>query len=219
MIFLSYKILANKKETCYSMAILTDDRSEGEMMMSKETIKEQAMRLFAEHGYEGASMQLVAEAVGIKKQSIYTHYRNKDELFMAAFEQAIQNERAAAVETIQAMTSLAELEGYLYTTAKRYEERIAMRFWLRMSFYPPLHLEKRVMTYVYDYLDTVEAALYALFTRQQHEVVEALDAQMMARAYLSVIDACHIELLYGGSVRAAARIEATWAIFKRGVQR
>lgn len=187
--------------------------------MSKQLIKEHAMRLFAQHGYEGASMQLVAEAVGIKKQSIYTHYRNKDELFLAAFEYAVEEELAHAVETIRTMTSLAALEAYLYTTAQRYEERIETRFWIRMSFYPPLHLEREVMKHVYIYLDTVEEALCERLKKQQHELAEDIDVQMIARAYLSVIDACHIELLYGGPARVEKRIEASWAIFERGVKR
>lgn len=187
--------------------------------MSKQHIQQQAMRLFAEHGYEGASMQLVAEAVGIKKQSIYTHYRNKDELFLAACEEAMTQELTHAIAEINAMETVDALERYLYDTVQRYEARLETRFWLRMSIYPPMHLEARVMVHVYTYLDAVEAAVQQLLERQRDDLHERLPTDAMAQAYLGMIDACHIELLYGGPARVQKRIEASWLIFKRGVER
>jgi Transcriptional regulator len=50
-------------------------------MVSKEEIKQAAFRLFAEKGYEAASTQDIAEAVGLKKQSLYSHFKSKSEIF------------------------------------------------------------------------------------------------------------------------------------------
>ncbi|MFE7061558.1 TetR/AcrR family transcriptional regulator [Sutcliffiella sp. NPDC057660] len=46
-----------------------------------DKIKKSALQLFAQRGYYGTSLNDVANLVGIKKPSLYAHFKNKDELF------------------------------------------------------------------------------------------------------------------------------------------
>src|SRR6266581_146211 len=50
-------------------------------LASKGAIREAAAALFLEKGYQGTSMDDVAGAAQISKQTIYTHFANKEELF------------------------------------------------------------------------------------------------------------------------------------------
>ncbi len=50
-------------------------------MVSKEEIKREAFKLFAEKGYEDTTTQDIAEAVGLKKQSLYSHYKSKGDIY------------------------------------------------------------------------------------------------------------------------------------------
>lgn len=42
--------------------------------MRKEEIKQAALTLFANNGFEGTSLADIAGVVGLKKQSIYSHF-------------------------------------------------------------------------------------------------------------------------------------------------
>lgn len=55
-------------------------------LITREKIIEEARQLFAEKGYEGASMSDVAEAAGIKKASLYYFFKNKEVLFVAVLD-------------------------------------------------------------------------------------------------------------------------------------
>ncbi|WP_424356134.1 TetR/AcrR family transcriptional regulator [Methanobacterium sp. MBAC-LM] len=53
---------------------------------TKERIFESAIDLFAQKGFDATSMREIAEAVGIKKASLYSHYKSKNEIMDNVFE-------------------------------------------------------------------------------------------------------------------------------------
>lgn len=58
-----------------------------------ERIKQAALTMFTESGYEGASLSEIAKAVGIKTPSIYAHYKSKEQLFLQLIQEVIEEER------------------------------------------------------------------------------------------------------------------------------
>ncbi len=52
---------------------------------TKQALLAEAISLFAETGYDGASLRELAARVGIKESSIYNHYTSKDEILEAIF--------------------------------------------------------------------------------------------------------------------------------------
>jgi AcrR family transcriptional regulator len=56
----------------------------------RERILEQAHALFLDRGYAEVSMQQIADASGLRKASIYHHFRDKDELFAEIVLRAMQ---------------------------------------------------------------------------------------------------------------------------------
>jgi AcrR family transcriptional regulator len=56
----------------------------------KEEILDVATSLFAAHGFEGASMNDVAERVGMRKASLFYHFATKDALYEAVLDRLVR---------------------------------------------------------------------------------------------------------------------------------
>ncbi len=57
-------------------------------MSTKERILEEALTLFAENGYDGTGVDLIAERVGIKGPSLYRHFKSKEEILCTLIDSA-----------------------------------------------------------------------------------------------------------------------------------
>lgn len=59
----------------------TEARRRAGRLASSGPIREAAARLFLEKGYQGTSMDDIAAAAQVSKQTIYTHFASKEDLF------------------------------------------------------------------------------------------------------------------------------------------
>ncbi len=57
-------------------------------MSTKERILEAALTLFAENGYDGTSVEQIANIVGIKAPSLYKHFKGKEDILNALIDSA-----------------------------------------------------------------------------------------------------------------------------------
>jgi AcrR family transcriptional regulator len=70
-----------------------------------EQIRTAATQLFATLGYEGTSLQAIAERVGVTKQTLLYHYPSKDALRRAVLEQVFAHWRERLPQMLEAVTS------------------------------------------------------------------------------------------------------------------
>ena len=54
---------------------------------TKQRILLEALRLFSHKGYDAVSVEQIADAVGIRAPSLYKHYKGKQDIFDAIFEE------------------------------------------------------------------------------------------------------------------------------------
>ncbi|MDN7245897.1 TetR/AcrR family transcriptional regulator [Planococcus shenhongbingii] len=192
--------------------------------MTQQQLKEAALNRFAEHGYDGTSMAHIAEDIGIKKQSIYTYFKGKDELFLQVFNEVMENEITTVVGFIE-QNKTRSIESFLYDFLihhkERYEQNADTKFWLRISFFPPAHLYDEVMKNVYAYLDKMEDLLEPIMEKaaDEKQLSTKIDVQRATAAFLGVLDGIFVEMLYGGPERLNKRLDASWHYYWRGVSK
>ena len=190
--------------------------------MTSEQIKEVSIKYFAQHGYEGASMAQIAENVGIKKQSIYTHFKGKDELFLQICKDACEHELQFVNQFIEKNIDQPIKEflfDFLLRGIDRYETDDSTKFWIRTAFFPPSHLHDQVMKYVYEYLDGIEALFLPIIEKAMNkgEINSTIGEQRATAAFVGVVDGIFVEMLYGGPERLQKRLDASWYMYWRGL--
>lgn len=74
-------------------------------------ILDAACRVVARHGFQGATVERVAEEANIAKGTIYLYFQNKDGLFTAAVEQGMQNFTSQLrAQVAEALTPIEKLQ-------------------------------------------------------------------------------------------------------------
>ena len=74
---------------------------------------ERALGVFWEHGYEGASLTTLTEAMGISRKSLYAAFGNKEELFLKVLQRYERGPGAYAQDSVRAPTARAVAETFL----------------------------------------------------------------------------------------------------------
>ncbi|MBP3087640.1 TetR/AcrR family transcriptional regulator [Corynebacterium sp. sy017] len=78
--------------------------SSTELVQRRDEILEGARRCFAEHGYEGATVRLLEDAIGKSRGAIFHHFGDKENLFLA-----LARQDAARMADIIARQGLIEV--------------------------------------------------------------------------------------------------------------
>ncbi len=186
--------------------------------MTVNQIRKVALLNFTEKGYEGTSLSDISQEVGIKKQSIYSHYKSKDELFLTVMNQVISEETKFLQDFFAKHDSNLEnfLKNFIVEFEKRYieNEEHNMKFVLRMAYMPPLHLKKEVIKSFNLYFGELEELLNKLFLNEPTLCKKAKDATL---SFLTLLDGLLVALLYGGVERFNEKFKPSWDIYWNGL--
>lgn len=190
--------------------------------MKSNEIKKAALKYFTIHGYEGASLSQIAAEVGMKKQSIYAHFKGKDDLFLQVLRDAKETELSSKLKyfsKIDSQNPEKDLYGFLQLVIDLFQKNEQLKFWLRMSFFPPAHLAKAIEKEVIDIEEKVQAILESKFQDWIDAKVLVEDvAKTPTFAFLGIVDSTLLELVYGNDEkRLKDKLEASWTVFWRGI--
>ena len=124
--------------------------------IKKEEIIEAMYEIFAIKGYN-ASMSDISKKVGIKPQSIYSHFESKDQIVWLALEKEIESKfkslknKLESVENESCEIALKEITFYIFDY---FDDYIRLKFWRNISLIQNEELRKKCR----DKIRSLEAA-------------------------------------------------------------
>jgi len=97
-------------------------------------------KLFVERGYKGLSMREIAEALGVSKASLYYHFKDKEDLFLAILVDSIE-QLGKLVRSAKEVdgTTREKVRFFFYKIAKDKTQRRGV---MRLAEHEAVHLSK-----------------------------------------------------------------------------
>ncbi|WP_260287258.1 TetR/AcrR family transcriptional regulator [Peribacillus aracenensis] len=155
--------------------------------MKKQELIDAALLHYSLHGYQGATMKKIADEVGIKPASIYFFYKNKEELFIAAFQQLLDN-HLAEMKRILAKTSSRSVDQIfsemLHGIVKYHkdDERGTMAY-ISLVTSPIPEIKLYLQKYLLHFNDWMASSLEDLL-RQRYSGISADEVDQIIKQYV-----------------------------------
>ncbi|MEY8001748.1 TetR/AcrR family transcriptional regulator [Clostridium sp. Mt-5] len=194
--------------------------------MTIDKIKLEAMKLFAVHGYEKTSMQLIANNVGIKKASLYAHFKGKEDIFFSIVNDCIKNNKEELKILSKQLKSMKTIEQKLYAVfchislyPTEKNKDIEFNFFKRNMFFPPEELKD----VLHQKLNSYEEELYSLILGiinkglSYGELKTDNNAEDLLKAFMCTADGVMLQIHYY-SVKEFFNIgKSVWKVFWNGI--
>jgi AcrR family transcriptional regulator len=112
------------------------------MADNRNKIIEVATKVISEKGYHGASMQMIAEKVGITKSTIFHYFKNKEAILLAILEKTVPyaTYNLTLILNDKTLTSRQKLKAFLRSQLELVKEQGAI---LNLYLAESRHLSKR----------------------------------------------------------------------------
>ena len=98
----------------------------------RQAILDAALEVFLEYGFVGAGMDQVAVAASVSKVTVYSHFTDKQRLFVAVIERAINEAEAGSRALVEELTSSGDLARDLSRFARRHIALVTQPHLVRM---------------------------------------------------------------------------------------
>lgn len=157
-----------------------------------ERLKQAALTIFTEYGYEGTSMSDIAKAVQIKTPSIYAHFTSKEQLFLELCADVMAEEGVkfeALIGQSQGKPVIERLrEVYDFFTDFPHLT-VGQWFLKRMMMVPPKHLQQQFRIDFLAHEQRVDAVVGALLVEgQQSGIFPKQEVEHMIAVFYTFLD-------------------------------
>ena len=164
------------------------------------TIAQAAKEVFAESGYQGATLEEIAQRAGMSKATIYIYYKNKDDLFLQVVEELVNTAMAiAAQEATTAKPPVEKLYAMVRRKMEFYErERDFFRIYLNEKHgleVAPKDPHKRALREMY--LQGIQTLAKVIQEGIDAGVLRAIDSRRLAFFLQEMMNTVHVHRIQG----------------------
>lgn len=194
------------------------------MLTTRNKLRETAIRLFGEKGYDGTALSEIAKAVGVKTPAIYAFYENKEDLFITAFKEAMQayNQFIQDLHTTKVRADArTKLRNVLARQYEFYVESTETNlFVIRTLLFPPAFLKEDVDKAFADSDRLLNQVLEDILVQGMEEsLIPDQKIQPLADAFLTLMDGLAMQYFYYGSKEVFERkLEHGFDMFWRSAE-
>lgn len=187
-------------------------------MKSKE-IKKSALIQYVQKGYEATTLDDIVESIGIKKQSVYSHFKHKEEIFLEVVKDVVAEE-INFINKFFEKHEKSETKEVLFHLLTKYKERYLhqeeanIKFLLRIAFIPPYHLQDFVINQFHLYNNELVYHVNKVFSHSKDIVVTAEEGTV---SFMNFLDGILVELIYSNISEFDKRLNISWKIYWKGI--
>ncbi|ELK48868.1 UNVERIFIED_CONTAM: TetR/AcrR family transcriptional regulator [Halobacillus marinus] len=190
--------------------------------MTKENIMEESLTLFANQGYENTTLANIADAVGIKKPSIYNHFDNKEAIFLSVLYHVAERESDYLISetSLSKDHTIAERLKHLYCTyLDHMSNSTEGMFFKRVTFFPPEDFSDDIQEVFLMIEKTLTDILVPILEQGiKEKVIRPLPTEQLTSAFYTLTNGLFLEENFYDKEVFHKRQEASWEVFWLGVQ-
>lgn len=190
---------------------------------TKEKVKKIALSLFAKKGYDGTTMSEIAKGVGIKKASLYSHFKGKEELFFAVYEE-LAREYVNLMERIVDNSKNMEIEDKLYYIFEEYityyiENPEVQAFWNQIILFTPPEIYEEFFSHVNNCNAAVQQNMEEIFREGMRQgLIRNDDAKKMTWSFWAIREGLLNGMMIIPEMRNEEYIKGFWRDFWFGLK-
>ncbi|MDQ0484467.1 TetR/AcrR family transcriptional regulator [Guptibacillus hwajinpoensis] len=183
---------------------------------TQNKIKDTALSLFARKGFEGTSLSDIASGVGIKKPSLYAHFKNKEDLFLGVIYKVTVDYNEFFANEAERLNGESPENQLYYLLVKNTEylrnDELGLIF-KRMMLFPPESLREEI----YQMFEKTEEVMKSVIKSILMQMDRHKDWEQVFDAYLCLLDGVFEQVFYYSPEEHQKRLENSWSLFINGV--